>query len=80
MKKITLLCLSLVAAFSASASIAVCDTYPDENGNFDCPYITSGSITWNEASHTLTLDNAIVEAMAALVILDNHLIKKTNEL
>ena len=61
MKKITLLCLSLVAAFSASASIAVCDTYPDENGNFDCPYITSGSITWDEASHTLTLDNAIVE-------------------
>ena len=61
MKKNILLCLSLISAFSASASIAVCDTYPDENGNFDCPHITSGSITWNEASHTLTLDNAIVE-------------------
>ena len=62
MKKIFLLILTfLMASLSASASIAVCGIDPDENGHFNCPYITSGTITWDEASHTLTLDNAVVE-------------------
>ena len=61
MKKFTLLFLSLLAAFSANASIAVCGIDPDDNGHFNCPYIKSGSITWNETNRTLTLDNAVVE-------------------
>ena len=61
MKKITFLLAFVLAVLSASASITVCDVGPDENGHFDCPYIKSGSITWDEASHTLTLDNAVVE-------------------
>ena len=61
MKKLCLLCLSLVAAFGAVADISVCDVSPDENGHFDCPYIKSGSIIWDEGNHTLTLNNAVVE-------------------
>ena len=61
MKKIILLCLLLVATLGANASITVCNIDPDENGHFNCSYIKSGSITWNEINHTLTLDNAVVE-------------------
>ena len=61
MKKYILLCLLLVATLSAVAEISVCGVSPDENGHFDCPHITSGSVTWDGSSHTLTLDNAIVE-------------------
>ena len=61
MKKFTLLFLSLLAAFSVNASIAVCGIDPDDNGHFNCPYIKSGSIIWDETNRTLTLDNAVVE-------------------
>lgn len=61
MKKFTLLFLSLLAAFSVNASIAVCGIDPDDNGHFNCPYIKSGSITWDETNRTLTLDNAVIE-------------------
>ena len=56
-----LLFAAFMFALNASASVTVCDVEPDENGHFDCPFIKSGSITWNETSHTLTLDNAVVE-------------------
>ena len=62
MKKIYLLSFALLmVALNASATITVCDVNPDENGHFNCPFIKSGSITWDEASRTLTLDNAVVE-------------------
>ncbi|MBQ6078819.1 MAG: hypothetical protein IJK93_00950 [Muribaculaceae bacterium] len=62
MKKIFLFSLALLlSVLSANASIAVCGIDPDENGHFDCPFIKSGSITWDETSRTLTLDNAVVE-------------------
>lgn len=61
MKKIILLLALALAALSASAGILVCDIAPDENGHFNCPFIKSGTITWDEASRTLTLDNAVVE-------------------
>ena len=62
MKKIYLLIFAaFMFAFSANASVTVCDINPDGNGHFDCPFIKSGTITWDEASRTLTLDNAVVE-------------------
>ena len=62
MKKTFLLSLTLLfAALNASATIAVCDIAPDDNGHFDCPFIKSGNITWNASTRTLTLDNAVVE-------------------
>ena len=61
MKKLFLLFLSLVATFTAVAEISVCGVFPDDKGNFDCPFIKSGTVTWNASSRTLTLDNAIVE-------------------
>ena len=61
MKKLFLLCLSLVAAIGAVAEITVCDVSPDANGHFDCPYIKSGSIIWDQDNRTLTLNNAVVE-------------------
>ena len=61
MKKLFLLCLSLVAALGAVAEITVCDVNPDANGHFNCPYIKSGSIIWDKDNRTLTLNNAIVE-------------------
>ena len=61
MKKIILLLACALAALNASAEISVCNVPPDENGHFDCPYIKSGTITWDKASKTLTLNNAVVE-------------------
>ena len=61
MKKIFLLCLTFLATLGAVAEITVCDVEPDENGHFDSPFIKSGSITWNESSRTLTLNNAAVD-------------------
>ena len=61
MKKLFLLFLSLVATLTAVAEISVCGVFPDDKGNFDCPFIKSGTVTWNASSRTLTLDNAIVE-------------------
>ena len=62
MKKIYLLIFAaFMFALNASASITVCDINPDENGHFDCPFIKSGTITWNESTRTLTLDNAVIE-------------------
>ena len=61
MKKLFLLCLSLVAALGAVAEITVCDVSPNANGHFDCPYIKSGSIIWDQDNRTLTLNNAVVE-------------------
>ena len=34
---------------------------PDANGHFNCPYIKSGSIIWDQDNRTLTLNNAVVE-------------------
>ena len=48
-------------ALSANADVMVCKVAPDANGHFDCPYIKSGTITWDKTSKTLTLDNAVVE-------------------
>ncbi len=62
MKKIIYLFLILVTmALNANASVNVCSVKPDASGHFDSPYIKSGSITWNKDSHTLTLNNAVVE-------------------
>jgi len=61
MKKIILLLACVIAALNANAEISVCNVPPDENGHFDCPYIKSGTITWDKASKTLTLNNAVVE-------------------
>ena len=51
----------LMVAVSASAQVKVCGVWPDENGHFDSPFIKSGTVTWSENNHTLTLDNAVVE-------------------
>lgn len=61
MKKLFLLCLSLIATLGAVAEITVCDVSPDTNGHFNCPYIKSGSIIWDQDNRTLTLNNAVVE-------------------
>lgn len=61
MKKVILLLTLVIVALNANAFVGVCDSVPDENGHFNCPYIKSGSITWNETSKTLTLDNAVIE-------------------
>ena len=61
MKKLFLLFLSLVSALGAVAEITVCDVSPDANGHFNCPYIKSGSIIWDQDNRTLTLNNAVVE-------------------
>ena len=60
-KNLLLLFAFLLVALGASAQVSVCGVYPDENGQFDSPYIKSGSVTWNATSHTLTLNNAVVE-------------------
>ena len=51
----------LMIAVCASAQIMVCGVFPDENGHFDTPYIKGGTVTWDEASHTLILDDAVIE-------------------
>ena len=53
--------MAFLVAMGASAEVTVCDVSPDENGHFNSPYIKSGTITWDAASHTLTLNNAVVE-------------------
>lgn len=60
-KNLLLLFVSLLVALGASAQVSVCGVYADENGQFDSPYIKSGSVTWNATSHTLTLNNAVIE-------------------
>ena len=52
---------ALLVAMGASAQVSVCGVWPDENGHFDCPYIKGGTVTWDDASHTLTLNKAVVE-------------------
>ena len=61
MKKFILLLTLVFASLSASATIAICDVEPDESGHFDCPFIKSGTITWDQNTRTLTLNNAVVE-------------------
>ncbi len=62
MKKNYLLLISLfLVAMSASAQVTVCGTYLEESGQVNSPYITSGTVTWDATSHTLTLDNASIE-------------------
>lgn len=62
MKKYYLFILAFfMVAMSAQSNVTVCGTAPDESGNFSCQYIKSGSITWDKASHTLKLKNAVVE-------------------
>ena len=60
-KNLLLLFAMLMVAVSASAQVKVCGVWPDENGHFDSPFIKSGTVTWSENNHTLTLDNAVVE-------------------
>ena len=61
MKKILLLLLtSILVAMCASAQVLVCGSYL-EDGQVNSPYIMSGTVTWNSASHTLTLDNAVID-------------------
>ena len=60
-KNLLLLFASLLVALGASSQVSVCGVYADENGQFDSPYIKSGSVTWNATSHTLTLNNAVIE-------------------
>ena len=60
-KNLLLLLATFLVALGASAQVSVCDVYPDENGHFDCPYIKSGTVTWNANTHTLTLNNAVIE-------------------
>ena len=62
MKKNYLLLISLfLVAMSASAQVTVCGAYLEESGQVNSPYITSGTVTWDATSHTLTLDNASIE-------------------
>ena len=60
-KNFLLLLIALLVAMSASAEVTVCEVSPDENGHFNCSFIKSGTITWDAASHTLTLNKAVVE-------------------
>ena len=61
MKKILLLLLtSILVAMCASAQVLVCGSYL-EDGQVNSPYIMSGTVTWNAASQTLTLDNAVID-------------------
>ena len=61
MKKLLLLCLLLIATLHAVADVRVCDESAYANGHFNSSFIKSGSITWDKNSHTLTMDNAVVE-------------------
>ena len=62
MKKHFLLFLTaFMVAMCVNAQVTVCGVYPDENGHFDSPYIKGGTVTWNENTHTLMLDNAVIE-------------------
>ena len=60
-KNFLLLLIALLVAMSASAEVTVCEVSPDEKGHFNCPYIKSGSIIWDQGNRTLTLNNAVVE-------------------
>ena len=60
-KNFLLLLIALLVAMSASAEVTVCEVSPDKNGHFNCSFIKSGTITWDAASHTLTLNKAVVE-------------------
>ena len=62
MKKNYLLLLALfMVAMCAGAQVSVCGVWPDEQGHFNTSFIKSGTVTWNAASRTLTLNNAVVE-------------------
>jgi hypothetical protein len=60
-KNFLLLLIALLVAISARAEVTVCEVSPDKNGHFNCSFIKSGTITWDAASHTLTLNKAVVE-------------------
>lgn len=51
----------LMVAMCASAQVTVCGSYLEESGQVNSPYIKSGKVSWNATSHTLTLDNAVIE-------------------
>ena len=62
MKKNYLLLLALfMVAMCTGAQVSVCGVWPDEQGHFNTSFIKSGTVTWNAASRTLTLNNAVVE-------------------
>ena len=50
-----------LVAMCANADVTVCENQPDENGNYSSPYIKKGTVTWNDNTKTLTLDNAVIE-------------------
>ena len=60
-KNLLLLLTSFLVTMCASAQVLVCGTYLEEDGQVSSPYIKSGTVTWNSASHTLTLNNAIID-------------------
>lgn len=60
-KTFLLLFMALIVSMITSAQVTVCDVSPDENGHFNTPFIKSGTVTWDAASRTLTLNNAVVE-------------------
>ena len=62
MKKNFLLLFALfMVAMSTAAQVSVCGVSPDGNGQFNSPFIKSGTVTWNATTNTLTLNNAVIE-------------------
>ena len=44
-KNVLLLLVLFLVAMCASAQVSVCGVSPDEDGQFDSPYIKSGTVT-----------------------------------
>lgn len=62
MKKYLLSLLTFfLIAMCASAQVSVCGAYLEESGPVNSPYIKAGTVTWDAASHTLTLNNAVID-------------------
>lgn len=60
-KKFLLLLTVLMVTMCVSAQVSVCGVYLEESGQVNSPFITSGTVTWDATSHTLMLDNAVIE-------------------
>ena len=62
MKKnlLSLLTFFLIA-MCANAQVSVCGTYLEESGQVNSPYIMDGTVTWDATTHTLTLNNAVID-------------------
>ena len=60
-KNLLVLLTSFLVAMCASAQVLVCGSYLEEDGQVNSPFIKSGTVIWDSASHTLTLDNAVID-------------------